>query len=912
MATTIAWTAQLASAQRSDSFEGGSPRWNLVYSDCNAQLTEHDISLIMPHSGRTCELLEVSSGRGEQVLLAYPIEPCAVLNEFLPELWIRCAAGQIRVGVRVVFPKAIHPVSQNRMTTVIWGDTYTQTGQWQRLQVRQIGDRLQQEIIAIRNQFDTQLNLQQSYIDSLVINAYTGPGRYRVQIDDLDLSGMIPLATVGIPLPANWRERWQWREPDGAHFGATTQYPLWIEHRGEQPGWLKSLGFTGVWLQQPPTHSDLNLIRDASLAVISPPPAKPTELSEADVSHVRGWLIGTALNRDQIDWVRQQISAAEQLPDSMRRPLYGEALENYWLFSRLAHEVIVPAPDPVSPGDAKAKHDWLSQSLDTVRVRGRGWVSLHVDVNPALAEQYRVAIESIDGTVPERLLVNPLGLRHETIAAVISGARGIVYHTGTPLITPLDFQNDEDRALQAAVRWTNGDLQIWSPWLTVGQRQSSPELSRSDFTAARWRIKNAELIVAQSSSPESRWCLPNTQGTPLAFKLSEGIEVPQVVRLTHGTLESIDVQSTGGVHQWRIDAPHHVEVLVMTRNPYVLNSLQRRLQERTAEMASDQLEVASLCLEQATHTVEARIQSAGLGQSEAQRRQWTALKQVLSGAQQQLDSGWTGLQSNRPQAAIKSALAVLQIAQSILHQSYKEATGSLPAAQSSPFVLTPGTLKYHWLVADACARSRWQPATMPGSQFDNLPDMLTHGWSQQRRLEDAAELRVELVPASNNSPSGLRLAAYAKPSSTTKSPGALIANSPASQSNPNPATDRRTETLPGGYEGASLRVRSAPLTVRRGQMIQVTAKALVRQSSSDASSGMLFYDNQAGPSLGQLIRGSAGQQLDIQLQRFVLADGEFRILAECRGECDVQIQELSIHTIQPATKQSHFETSPLE
>jgi hypothetical protein len=229
--------------------------------------------------------------------------------------------------------------------------------------------------------------------------------------------------------------------------------------------------------------------------------------------------------------------------------------------------------------------------------------------------------------------------------------------------------------------------------------------------------------------------------------------------------------------------------------------------------------------------------------------------------------------------------------QAILYESYLVAISNLAVPQSSPLVLMPATLKYHWLMADACQRSTWQPLALPGSQFVDLDEMLQSGWSQQRRLEEQVDLRVELVPPSNQVAQSLRLAAYPKSMS---------------------ASGKTFEPIPGGYEGASLRVRSSGAPVRRGQLIRVTATAHTLHAGNDPASGLLVYDNQAWTSLGQLVRGSAGEKIPIELYRFVNQDGEFRLLAECRGTCDIQLESVNISVIEPATNRDSYGTLPLQ
>src|SRR5687768_15484689 len=61
-------------AQLVDSFEGGAPRFQLVESDCQAQLALNEISPSLPRSGQTCELLEIVCSNGTYAYLAAPIE----------------------------------------------------------------------------------------------------------------------------------------------------------------------------------------------------------------------------------------------------------------------------------------------------------------------------------------------------------------------------------------------------------------------------------------------------------------------------------------------------------------------------------------------------------------------------------------------------------------------------------------------------------------------------------------------------------------------------------------------------------------------------------------------------------------------------------------------------------------------
>ncbi|WP_145083455.1 hypothetical protein [Aureliella helgolandensis] len=879
-----------ASAQRIEAFEGGEPRWTLVDSDCQAQLTEHSISLIMPHGGRTCELAEVACGTGTMVLLAYPVEPALVLDEFQPQMWTRCSSGRLQLGVRVVFPFDEHPVTQGRLTTILWGSLYTETGQWQQLRVEKLQKLLNDEIISLRQRFGSHLKLDGAYIDCLVLNAYTGPGRYRVQMDDLDLRSAIPVSATGMRPPEDWRARWQWRHAvpsaEERFWAGPNRIPLWLQYQGESLPWLRSLGVTGLLLNKLPSEEQLAKLQSADLSAICPPPSHPVEIADNLAPVIQGWLVGAALDGKQADLARQQADRVAALEHKLARPLVGEALEQYWNFSRIADEVIVPVPDPNSAGSEASKQAWLSRKLATVRQRGQGWVSINAGLSPAIDEQYQQALAVVD---PELALqaepvINPLGMRLQAVKAVAAGARGILFRTQKPLAV----HSSTERATVAALRWMNNEMNLWGPWLATGQLAANPALDRSDFAAKSWVVSESYLVIAHTSGKDSQYCVPPTQGQALQVSLSTPSVPMQVLRLTEGRMESLKSQRTPAGVTWAVEKPAAVESFVITANSLILNYVRRELEKSAKSNAADQMEVVAFTQGIAANLIQARFGTGGQpveSQPEARRQ-----LQQLELAQRQLTQSAQALQTNQPAGSTVLSLAASENIQSILFDAQQVATSNLSTPQSSPFVVSPATLHVHWQLADASARSTWHAVPLPGGSFSNLSEMLDVGWTQQRRLEEQVDLRVELVPARDDrTGAGLRLAAYQK--STRE-------HSPA-------------EELEGGYEGASLRVRSAGAKIDRGQLVRVSAQARVLRATRGLDSGLLVYDNQAGPSLGQLIQGNVGDVVPVELYRFMVSGDEFRLLSECRGECDIVLENIIFSAITPAHNRRSFVTSPL-
>lgn len=881
------WTQPVCLGQTVDSFEGGAPRWTLVESDCQAQLTGHEISLTSPHRGRTSELFEVDCSHGTMVLLAYPIEPCAVIDEFQPELWTRCASGGIRIGVRVVFPRASHPVTDSKLTTVLWGSFYEDTGSWQKLRVDEIERKLSDEAVAIRQKFGSDINLDGAFFDCLVLNTYTGPGRYRAQVDDLALKGAIPISALGRPLDPNWRENWRWRLPSRTRaerfWASPNTPPVWLQYRRESLPWVDSLGFSGIVMSKLPTREQLSDAQVAGLSVIAPAPEYPVDFPEDAMPALRGWLLGAALDSRLANLARDKAQRVAGFPPEMRRPLIAEAMEDFFQFSRLADEVIVPQPISLSAGDARDKTAWLDQKLSTVQQRSQGWVSVNLGVPPAITGQLKTAVELLEpGREFSDLSVEPLGFRRQMTSAVLAGAQGFLVRT----FRPLEIHTPGENAQAAALRWVRNDLELWGPWITGGQRIRPPVVNDRQWLTGAWAVDQSRLIIAQCMPTGSQFCTPPTRERTLELGMSALSARDQVFRLTAGRIERLETESTPAGLHWVVPNPEPIETLIVTADPKVLGFLRGKLRASLADNATNRLDIVNHYL-----TIAAR--------SAAQRGE---IQSQLAQIQTQIDAGVQALQTQRPLDANSRFAEASDGVFQILFQTQQAAQAKLAAPQSSPLAVLPAALGLHWKLADACERTQWQDVPLPGGTLNNLNDLRSH-WSQERRLEEKVDLHVELVPqglavssilssfgaqappTSDVSQSGLRMAAYAKPA---------------------------TKQLQGGYAGASLRIRSAGVPVQAGTLVRVSAMARILKASDEPAAGLLVYDNQVGPDLGQLVRGNVGELVPIELYRFISQDDSFRILAECRGECDVILESIRFSVIKPAAARSKYFTGTVD
>jgi len=229
----------------------------------------------------------------------------------------------------------------------------------------------------------------------------------------------------------------------------------------------------------------LSGVAEAELAAILPVPPLTLKFDETSAPAIGGWLLGAALDARQADIARTAAMRVAQMPSELRRPLVAEALEQFWMFSRIADEVIIPFPAPLTAGASRDKLAWVGAQLDTTKKRGQGWVSIVVGPNPALVDQVRAAHALIEPDSDfESTQANPLGLRYQVACAVLAGARGFVFRT----FQPLEISGAGQGATLAALRWIHDDLTLWGPWIVGGQITAPPALSRNDFIATAWSV----------------------------------------------------------------------------------------------------------------------------------------------------------------------------------------------------------------------------------------------------------------------------------------------------------------------------------------------------------------------------------------------------------------------------------------
>lgn len=881
MLLAAAWICLLSGslpAQITDSFEGGNPRWKLLDWDCDAKIRQQEISPQIPHSGLTCEVIELRMARGTLAVLGYPIRESLVLEEFKSSLWIRSTQRGATLGVRVVFRNTKHPITGKPREIWIWGDSYGAIGSWQRLQLTGLPQRLGEKVRALRSEFGNEIDWGEAVIDCIAINAYANSGVQVLQLDDLEVVGLIEapqrsgaaeeseMAAVSLGNSPGRLAAASLDSSDGqtgptiANAGDQGTKALatnrWLQYQGESLEWLASIGIKGIVLSATPTPKELEKAEQHGLKVLAPLPTIVPLQQQAKVwSVVEGWSIGNYSDRQEYEAIRKKV---EQLRGSMthlQKPIVVEPIENLWGYSRLSNTLVLPCLQAGAYERSTELTEFLEDALRDCR--GSPQVMASLATQPSLEWRRQVtSMGAIIGQSTENMTTgDPIQIRSQMYRALAAGVQGMYFRSRSPL----DAESNEDRVRANMLQWIHAELDLISPWLNSSRgTRNRVQSTDSNWDATLWESPKSQLIIVQPAGPVSHLSFAASNKQPLKLSWQQTSPSAQVMRFTQWKLETLPQRRVGGVVEVQIDQPHTVEFLISTSEPQVLSYFNQRFEVLGAAYAFAVANVAQMRLAAAQEIVSARWQVVS-------NNRLTEDMLAIQRASRDMEQAYLLLGNNTP-GAMAYILRALEASQLVIHNAWSLARADVPAPQSAPWLLASSSVPLHWYLGRKIGGNSWSDLALAGGALENLDVMLAAGWKQDRRLEDQVEVLTEIVPiAPDGSGNALRIIARGK-----------------------------EREVPGGYAGSSLRIRSGAIQVTAGQVIRIEGRVKVQAGCTKPQSGLLVYESIEGPALGQLLKSPQNVWLPLRIYRVVERTGPLEIMLEMRGEGDVLIDDLTV------------------
>ncbi len=853
-------TLPRGNAQEFDTFDEPFQKFVLWESDAKAQLSK------FRRTEPGVEIIDTSFEQGTKVYLTRAIDPCVIIDDLKASLKILSAESGMRIGFRVVFPRSAHPATHDPITVVLLGTPNEGKGRWSTSTIAAVPTQFEERVRYLKTKFGAGIDLQDAYIDAVVLSVYTNPGTIRMKVDDLRIDGMVS--------PTSPRR--QERTMIGGHQNPATlpvqeqlrtlqaTVPRWILHQGESLHHLKSLGFTAIITNNPndPLIAEQSL--GSQMGVIArPPDLVPTEELANNYRHIQGWLLGTTLDRSNLDSSRIVASRLTRFPQWLARPIVGEAMEMFGQYSRMSDSLAIPVPLPTRIRSASEAAQIMQTDLRPLAGRSSPLVSIVTQMPDEWFVQKTIANRTLRVNASSTFDYDLLQVRLQFYRSMMQGARGFIFRSASPLDAG-DLTSQKRGEGYASI---NMEIDLLMPWIQAGQSSwRTIPTDSPNHTATVLETPKSQLVIIIASGPMDQICSVAPATERLRVTLPVSGQMRSVYRITHGELELMRPEQTPGGWQVVIENPAMVEQIVSAADAMPLTYLRDKLSqpEVTTGLVSSRIDMSAQAIELAQLSMNSQ-------RVPANDPRWEEIKRAES---LQRSSMILLRRSNIPQA-MKSADQALLIAQRVVRSSWDEATSQFGAFQNTPLLASPLSLPIHWEFIRLLAGRNAQNIPVPGIPFRDTAQLYESQWQVDRRLIENVQSDC-FVGAIG--PDGL--------------PTLVIT-----------ARSMQGQPISSGYGGAVMRVSSPPISAPAGAMIHVEGLVRIQSPAGETQSGLLVSDSLGGESLGQLISSADTSQYEwrrFDLIRFVTEDRAMRVHFETRGEMKAEVANITAKMIMPS------------
>lgn len=844
-----------AQAQLLDTFDQGPPRFTLWRDDARTLMRSVD------RKEPGVETIEFTHGNGSYIYLITPIEPCAIIPELQASIRVRSAQSGIRIGMRVVFPRARHPATHAALTEVVFGAPNDGAGRWSTSSISDVLNLIEDRQRFLRRLFGPDIDLREPYIDAILLSVYGVPGTTKLQVDELNVEGMI--APGMLSDEETIRSEASASEPPGEKLRRIQQsIPRWIQHQGESLAYLQTLGFNGVITRNPNDELVAQQAIESAMAVIAPPPSLvPTDDQSSRYEHVSAWLLGLALNQNQMEPSRQRVAMMSRYPKSLSRPMVGEAWELYGSYSQLSDWLATPVPLATSVRSAKEAASIMMADVRPIAGRNVPMSSLWTQLSNEWLSQRILTAESL-GRSPWPLADHDrLQARLQWIRSLMQGSKGWIFRS------PFSLDSGDETASVRAESFAsiNREIELFLPWIQAGESDwRNVQVNSSEHTAAMLETPASQLVIVIASGPWDQLCSPAPNLDRMEITVPVSGQPRQIYRITRGTLERVPVKNIPGAMVVSIQRPAIVEQLVSMIDNGPWSYLQNALNRLGPSLIESRIDTATQLILMAQMILVTR-------QLPASDPNWEAIREAQSAqraALQYLAS------SDLPKAAEAADAAILS-AQRTIRSSWEIAKEQFPSVNSSPLVVSPLSLPLHFELDRLLQNRKWQASNLDGTPFEDLAGWKQAGWSSNHRMVDQIDSSIQISAGG----------------------GAAQDNALVLQ-----AVSRTGQPIPSGYAGTSMRVTSPKIKLPVGSLVHFEALVRVESPTQESQTGLLVSDNMGGEALGQLVSSYDTTQATwrrVSLFRMIRDEEAMELYFETRGSVKASICGISIEWIMP-------------
>ena len=898
----IALIPTIANAQLHDSLDAYPPRFFLDTSDCDARVIQHDSSVTGGVGGGACEMVTMVAASGTEAHLVYPIEPARPIDDLNAVIQVMSANEGATIGFRVRYPFLRDPETGRPVSVVVFGASYTSAGEFAPIGVGAIERAVQLKQVSLRSQYGPESDLQDAYVDAVVINAYGGPGTSAIRLDELRVDGMVPVSAGVITGNRHSNQRRSnagsgsrsdaasYRLQAGSNLNlsnaasdlsdAAPEAPAFpvgrvtriLQHSGEPLAWVRTLGFDAVLLRNPPDAAILSEAMRTRMKLYAPPPPSPDPALAAMLEPIAGWYIGAgeALDERQLDSVKETVVRLRALPSRWHRPIIAAPSDSYLRYASLVDAIIDDLPPPARSLRGSEESDQLTQRRTLMA--DRALVATGVASMPpeSMLLQAETIADAIGAPRPSAYRWHAMWM--QTMRSLQQSPAAILYRSSRSLASGSEM--DQSRAM--SMSFTNRMVAMLEPWIVGSTPSPPPSIQGADYQCSQQTSGATDLLILTSNVTRGSEVLAG-DGQSVRILLGPTELTKTAWRLTHFSAERLTPTPNSLGSEIEIVSPDAVEVIVLSSDPAVGSQLVHQASRYAKQASLDRWQLAAASVMQARSGWDQAIAMRAIGDASPTNLVGVA-EQTLSRAEPAYRAGDTDTTMRMACRADAWAMrSSWQLAEALMP--------NWPTPTSSPPV-DLGATEIQSLWRPLMDDEGWGENLLTAGSLDSAELVGPGRWTFGRRLESRALSEVGHINRGS----------YAGPGALRARVTALRPRGSLSGSDSD-VNSLVASNLGGGYAGTIVQIRSPSIRLPAGVAIRIDA--MVRTVGfGGPHQGVLVYDGIGGQPMGVLVRGRS-DWTPVRLYRQTVAEGPVSVMFELLGAGEAMIDEVTLRVWEP-------------
>jgi hypothetical protein len=884
---SLAWADQV----HRDGFEGRDPVWVKGTADAPFKEKAHRTTEDMSHTGQRSEYLELQVERGTFIYYNYDTGPAPLADDLSASVWIKANRPGVQLLARLVLPKEKNPKNADEpLTAILRGDTYQQTGRWQRLDLRRPMKLAKDQQQLLRAELNKDIDLTDVYVDQLILNVYTGAGVLELGIDDLEIGPIAessPFKTTSRPTSKDPRtgrpspNRAAVVKLDGERLLVSGK-PFFfraIRHTDTPLKVLRDAGFNSIWLDDATSAGDLEEAVNQGFWLV---PSLPlADDAEPKSTAAFGRSMGRFLEQQDAvlfwDMGRGGL-AAEQAPtiaayaklvhtSDPNRPVAADVWDGFQPYSRHV-ELLGVHRWPLMTGLEMTNYrEWLNQRRLLAQPGSFTWTWVQTHLPDWYANL--VYEQGSDSAFKEPIGPQPEQVRLLTYTALSAGCRGLGFWSDRFLA---DSHQGRDRLLGMAL--LNQELQMLEPLLVTAKSPSWINTSVAEIKAAVMTTDKGVLVLPIWMGPGSQFVPGQAAASHLTMTVPAMPDSMKAWLVSPGEVRSLETQRELGGTKIVIPEFGLTAAVVFTSDLGQIIRFQdqgRRMGKLAAQWSHA---LAQAEYEKVIH-ITAALDQAGHTVPDSQKR--------FDEAKDYLQSCVTNYNSGRFADAYRDSQRALRPIRILMRKQWEEATRDLDTPVASPYAVSYFTLPRHWQFMDKIQSAVPTANVLPGGNFETTPNQTAASWQAQ---EEGRLDNVEL--------SARRVADEPQEGKQCL----MLEIKPRDVAGP----DGKPVPPPVALERTFLAIHSPAVKLHPGALVQISGWVKIPKAVTASADGVMLYDSSGGEPLALRLTGELNKWKRFTLYRRVPATGTLSVTLALTGIGTAYFDDVRIEPLEMKTR----------